>query len=93
MFNRTHITMQCAIAGMGVAIARRTLITDELDSGRLVAPFAQSVRTGKRYCVIHSAGALADPRVATVHDWLVAEACAAELAAAPSADAASTPGE
>ena len=64
-----------------------------LDSGRLVAPFAQSVRTGKRYCVIHSAGALADPRVATVHDWLVAEACAAELAAAPSADAASTPGE
>ena len=48
---------------------------------------------GKRYCVIHSAGALADPRVATVHDWLVAEACAAELAAAPSADAASTPGE
>ena len=93
MFNRNHITMQCAIAGMGVAIARRTLITDELDSGRLVAPFAQSVRTGKRYCVIHSAGALADPRVATVHDWLVAEACAAELAAAPSADAASTPGE
>lgn len=93
MFNRNHITMQCAIAGMGVAIARRTLITDELDSGRLVAPFAKSVRTGKRYCVIHSAGALADPRVATVHDWLVAEACAAELAAAPSADAASTPGE
>ena len=91
MFNRNHITMQCAIAGMGVAIARRTLITDELDSGRLVAPFAQSVRTGKRYCVIHSAGALADPRVATVHDWLVAEAHAAELAAGPSADATPAP--
>ena len=74
MFNRNHITMQCAIAGMGVAIARRTLITDELDSGRLVAPFAQSVQTGKRYCLIYSAGALADPRVATVHDWIVGEA-------------------
>ena len=93
MFNRNHITMQCAIAGMGVAIARRTLITDELDSGRLVAPFALSVRTGKRYCVIHSAGALADPRVATVHDWLAAEARAAELAAGPCADTAPAPGD
>lgn len=78
MFNRNHITMQCAIAGMGVAIARRTLITDELDSRRLVAPFRQSVRTGKRYCLVYSAGALADPRVATVHDWIAAEARGAD---------------
>lgn len=82
MFNRNHITMQCAIAGMGVAIARRTLITDELDSGRLVAPFAHSVPTGKRYCLVYSAGALADPRVATVHDWIAAEARGAQAAAA-----------
>ncbi|MCV2218848.1 MULTISPECIES: LysR substrate-binding domain-containing protein [unclassified Thauera] len=74
MFNRNHITMQCAIAGMGVAIARRTLITDELDSGRLVAPFRQSVPTGKRYCLVYSSGALADPRIASVHDWVVREA-------------------
>lgn len=82
MFNRNHITMQCAIAGMGVAIARRTLITDELESGRLVAPFLQTVRTGKRYCLVYSAGALADPRVATVHDWIVGEARSANVAEA-----------
>lgn len=80
MFNRNHITMQCAIAGMGVAIARRTLITDEIDSGRLVAPFDQTVRTGKRYCLVYSAGALADPRVATVHDWIANEARGAGVA-------------
>jgi LysR family glycine cleavage system transcriptional activator len=45
-----------------------------------VAPFAQSVQTGKRYCLIYSAGALADPRVATVHDWIVSEAHGAETA-------------
>lgn len=79
MFNRNHITMQCAIAGMGVAIARRSLITNELKSGRLVAPFLQTVSTGKRYCLVYSAGALADPRVATVHDWMVVEALGANL--------------
>ena len=74
MFNRNHITIQCAIAGMGVTIARRTLTTNELASGLLVAPFEQSVRTGKRYCLVYSGGALDDRRVATVHDWIVAEA-------------------
>lgn len=74
MFNRNHITIQCAIAGMGVTIARRTLTTDELASGLLVAPFEQSVCTGKRYCLVYSGGALDDRRVATVHDWIVAEA-------------------
>ncbi len=74
MFNRNHITIQCAIAGMGVTIARRTLTTNELASGQLVAPFAQTVRTGKRYCLVYSGGALDDRRVATVHDWIVGEA-------------------
>ncbi|MBL8443127.1 MAG: LysR family transcriptional regulator [Zoogloeaceae bacterium] len=93
MFNRNHITMQCAIAGMGVAIARRTLITNEIESGRLVAPFQQTVRTGKRYCLVYSAGALTDPRVATVHDWIASEARGADIAAM-SADAVlrATPG-
>ncbi|HRZ25055.1 MAG TPA: LysR family transcriptional regulator, partial [Candidatus Contendobacter sp.] len=58
---------------------RRTLITDELDSGRLVAPFRQTVRTGKRYCLVYSSGALADPRVATVHDWIAGKARGAEV--------------
>ncbi|MFD2438672.1 LysR substrate-binding domain-containing protein [Modicisalibacter luteus] len=37
-FNRNQLTMEAAIDGMGVAIARRTLITDELRTGRLIAP-------------------------------------------------------
>ena len=79
MFNRNQITIQAAIAGMGVAIARRTLTTDELASGQLVAPFAQSVRTGKRYCLVYVAGALDDRRVSAVHDWIVEEAYEAQL--------------
>lgn len=73
-FNRNHLTIDAAIAGMGVAIARRTLITDELESGLLVAPFSQRVATGKRYGIVHLAGALDDRRVAAVHDWITEEA-------------------
>ena len=80
MFNRNHITIEAAIAVMGVAIARRTLTTNELVSGLLVAPFAQTVPTGKRYCLVYLSGALDDRRVAAVHDWIVAEAQAARQA-------------
>ncbi|MEC9482493.1 MAG: LysR substrate-binding domain-containing protein [Halomonas sp.] len=73
-FNRNQLTMEAAIAGMGVAIARRTLITDELRTGRLIAPFHQRVPTGKRYGLVHSLGALDDRRVRAVHDWIVEEA-------------------
>jgi LysR family glycine cleavage system transcriptional activator len=80
MFNRNQITIQAAIAGMGVAIARRTLTTTELASGQLVVPFPQSVPTGKRYCLVYSEGALDDRRVAAVHDWIATEAAQAQRA-------------
>lgn len=73
-FNRNQLTMEAAIDGMGVAIARRTLITSELKTGQLVAPFAQRVATDKRYGIVHAPGALDDRRVRAVHDWLVEEA-------------------
>ncbi|MGM0615635.1 MAG: LysR substrate-binding domain-containing protein [Pseudomonadota bacterium] len=73
-FNRNQLTMEAAIAGMGVAIARRTLITDELESGALTTLFGQRVATGKQYGIVHAPGALDDRRVAAVHDWLVEEA-------------------
>ncbi|MBB3191267.1 LysR substrate-binding domain-containing protein [Halomonas cerina] len=73
-FNRNHLTMEAAIAGMGVAIARQTLITDELERRALIAPFPQRVETEMAYGIVHAAGALDDRRVAAVHDWIVEEA-------------------
>ncbi|MGM0536726.1 MAG: LysR substrate-binding domain-containing protein [Pseudomonadota bacterium] len=73
-FNRNHLTMEAAIAGMGVAIARQTLIRGEMQSGALIAPFTQRVPTGMHYSIVHAAGALDDRRIAAVHDWIVEEA-------------------
>ncbi len=73
-FNRNHLTIEAAIAGMGVAIARRALITDELARGVLVVPpFGRSVPAHKRDMLLYAQGALADPRLRALHDWLVQE--------------------
>ena len=42
-FNRNHLTIEAAIAGMGVAIARLTLLNDELERGTLIVPFGLAV--------------------------------------------------
>lgn len=72
-FNRHRLTLEAAVAGMGVAIARQALLTDELQTGSLIAPFPQRIPTGKRYGIVHTSGALDDRRVAAVHDWIVEE--------------------
>ncbi|WP_295892139.1 LysR substrate-binding domain-containing protein [uncultured Vibrio sp.] len=41
-FNRTDMAMSAAEAGVGIALARKALIQNELNSGRLVAPFAST---------------------------------------------------
>lgn len=73
-FNRNQLSLEAAIDGMGVAIARCTLITNELKTGQLVAPFARRVATDKRYGIVYPQGALDDRRVLAVHDWIVEEA-------------------
>ncbi|WP_445619211.1 LysR substrate-binding domain-containing protein [Kushneria sp. Sum13] len=73
-FNRHDLTMEAARAGMGIAIARQTLLRDELSSGQLIAPLPQRVNTGRHYAIVHAFGALDDPRIRAVHDWICAEA-------------------
>ena len=73
-FNRNHLTIEAAIAGMGVAIARRTLLNDELERGALIVPFGLAVPNHKRYMLLYAPGALSHPGVRAVHDWLVEEA-------------------
>uniref|UniRef100_UPI001E143E01 LysR substrate-binding domain-containing protein n=1 Tax=Vibrio cholerae TaxID=666 RepID=UPI001E143E01 len=73
-FNRNHLTIEAAIAGMGVAIARRTLLNDELERGTLIVPFGLAVPNHKRYVLLYAPGALNHPGVRAVHDWLVEEA-------------------
>lgn len=50
-FNRTDMAMSAAEAGVGIALARSALLSNELVEGRLVAPFA-SISAHAGYFVI-----------------------------------------
>lgn len=73
-FNRNHLTIEAAIMGMGVAIARQSLITDELQRGALLIPFGAPIAARKKYVIAYREDALRNPARRAVHDWLVKQA-------------------
>ena len=52
-FNRTDMSMAAAEAGVGIALARMALITDELTSKRLVSPFTPISADAGYYLIEH----------------------------------------
>lgn len=54
-FNRTDMAMSAAEAGVGIAMARIALLSNELDSGRLVTPFAPIRANAGYFLITHQA--------------------------------------
>ena len=48
-FNRGDLAVQAAIAGQGVALGRTPLVMDDIQQGRLVMPFEQTLDEGHAY--------------------------------------------
>lgn len=63
-----------ALAGQGVAMGRRPLLDQLLDSGQLVTPFADRTAIPREYCVVVPGGAHARPAVRALERWLLEEA-------------------
>ena len=63
-------------AGLGVAITDLHLFRDELEAGRLVAPFGLVVSEDTGYLLFAERGRFAEPGIATFRDWLLAEVAA-----------------
>ena len=73
-FDNAALAYQAAIDALGVVIAQKALIQDELSSGRLVAPLELQLPTqGAYYLAFHPHRPKA-PRVAAFEAWLMAEA-------------------
>jgi len=61
--------LQAALSGQGVALGRSILVADDLDRGRLVAPFEEKLDASYSYwfvCPPHGS-----ENIATVKDWIV----------------------
>jgi LysR family glycine cleavage system transcriptional activator len=81
-FNQSSLVIEAALAGRGVALAKRTLAQDDIDAGRLVAPMAITTNVGFAYYVVHPKAKARLPQVKAFVAWIQAEAAAHEAALA-----------
>lgn len=78
-FNQSSLVIEAAVAGRGVALAKRTIASADLAAGRLVAPFAgPDAPVGFSYFLVWPAGRELSPAQGTFVDWLRAQARGAE---------------
>jgi LysR family glycine cleavage system transcriptional activator len=74
VLNRASMVIDAAINGQGIALARTTLAAWDLINGRLVRPFAETLRLSKTYWIVCPKATSNVPKVVTFRDWLLAEA-------------------
>ncbi|HMN82853.1 MAG TPA: LysR substrate-binding domain-containing protein [Burkholderiaceae bacterium] len=81
------VTYQAAIDGLGVALAQQEYVRDDLDAGKLVAPFQQVLRTGDGYHLVWARRKANQSNHRLFRRWIATIAPAPERAA-PAADRA-----
>ena len=81
-FNQSSLVIEAAMAGRGVALAKRTLAQDDLDAGRLVAPMAITTSVDFAYYVLHPKSKGRLPQVKAFVTWIMGEAAAHDAALA-----------
>ncbi|MCZ2499086.1 LysR family transcriptional regulator [Xylophilus sp. Kf1] len=73
IFSSSVLTWQAALDGLGMAIGQTCLLQAELDSGRLVRPFARPLRRHSRgHYLVRSSKQRYSPRVERFRDWIIA---------------------
>jgi LysR family glycine cleavage system transcriptional activator len=73
-FNNSHLALDAAISGRGVALANTTIAAADLADGRLVRPFALGLPDHFSYWIVTPPGALGRRKVRLFRDWLREEA-------------------
>jgi LysR family glycine cleavage system transcriptional activator len=81
-FNQSSLVIEAAMGGRGVALAKQTLAQDDLDAGRLVAPFQITTAVDFAYYLVHPKAKGRLPQVKAFVAWISAEAAAHEAALA-----------
>jgi LysR family glycine cleavage system transcriptional activator len=74
VMNRASMLIDAAVDGQGIALARTTLAAWDLLNGRLVRPFAVSLRLSKTYWIVCPQATAMVPKIKRARDWLLATA-------------------
>ena len=81
-FENSSLAYQAAREGVGFAIGQPTLLRTDLESGRLIAPFAEVVEAGRPYAVACRLRDAERRPVRLFMDWITAAARLTEEATA-----------
>jgi LysR family transcriptional regulator, glycine cleavage system transcriptional activator len=79
-FENSTMTYQGAVDGLGIAIAQKALVADEVAFGRLAAPSSIEVRNTAAYYFVFPSGKQTATKVQAFHRWIVDEASATRKA-------------
>jgi LysR family transcriptional regulator, glycine cleavage system transcriptional activator len=81
-FSGTHLALDAAVAGRGVALANAVLAVADIAAGRLVRPFGLGLPDRFAYYLVCLPGALERPKVRAFCQWLREEAAESTAARA-----------
>jgi DNA-binding transcriptional LysR family regulator len=69
-FDSYAMALQAAVDGVGVAMALRPYVEDDIAAGRLVAPFSLAVPKGRAWYLVYRPFREDDPGLIAFRDWL-----------------------
>jgi LysR family glycine cleavage system transcriptional activator len=76
-YSHGSMAVEAAIRGEGVALARSTLVADDIAAGRLVAPFPElRLKAERGYDLVYRVGERNHAKVVALRNWLGAEIAA-----------------
>ena len=90
MFSDSSHTMQAAIDGQGIALARSSLLGNDVHNGVLVRPFDIVVPLPKKYFLVYPPRLADSPKLAPFRQWLFDEVAAEAARSAATKQAAAT---
>jgi LysR family glycine cleavage system transcriptional activator len=76
-FTPSHLVIDAAIDGLGVALAKDSWVEQDLLAGRLVRPFEVTLPVESAYYMVFPKQRAGDVRIATFVDWVRSEGTAA----------------
>ncbi len=73
LFNDSTYSLQAAARGEGIALARRSIVREDLERGTLVKLFGTSVASRESYWFVSPKALAETPRVKAFRDWVKSE--------------------
>ena len=72
-FSNSSLAYEAAANGIGVAMAQAHYVENEIEIGRLVAPFKQRALTGSKYYLVSRWSDATVPETVAFRDWMILE--------------------